>query len=259
MADLSLQGFAPRHPQASAWFHALKTRLFEFTILVWSLPFGLLILTVFQIARPPWLVRRALRLWSRGFIFAARWIVGVRYEVEGWDFVPDHPVIFVCNHQSYWESIALTALIPDINVVAKVEAMKIPVFGWGLRHAPMIPVHRGKRGHNLRRMSSEAKKSVAAGRSILIFPEGTRVKPGRLRTYQRGLELLYEACETEIVPVAHNAGLCWTEGFRTKSPGLVRLCFYPPIRAGQDPSLVASRTEAFINREKERLAEAVGR
>lgn len=233
----------------------LRTRLFELAILVWSLPFGIAILSYFQIYRLPAHVRRVLRLWSAGFIFAARWIVGVRYTIEGRENIPDRPVIFICNHQSYWESIAFTVLIPHLNIISKAEAMEIPVFGWGLRHAPMIPVYRSIRGSNLRRIIREAQKSLADGRSILLFPEGTRVKPGQTRTFERGLELLYLKCNAQIVPVAHNAGLCWTEGFATKAAGRLTLRFYPPIAPGLDPTTVAREIERLLNREKQALVD----
>ncbi|MDT8344885.1 MAG: lysophospholipid acyltransferase family protein [Thermohalobaculum sp.] len=232
---------------------ALRTRMFELSILIWSAPFGIAILTLFQVYRPAWLVRWALRQWSTGFIAAARWIVGVRYVVEGIEALPRGPVIFVCNHQSYWESIALTALIPDVNVVSKIEATRIPVFGWGLLHAPMIFVHRNRRGSNLRRVLREARASLAEGRSILIFPEGTRVKPGGRRAYQRGLEALCRDPAVAVIPVVHNAGLCWTKGFRTKRAGMVTLRFCPPFPAGRSAAAMLGELERFINVEKDRL------
>jgi 1-acyl-sn-glycerol-3-phosphate acyltransferase len=244
---------APR----SSMLQWLRTRCFELVILAWCLPFGVVILSFFQVWRSPVHVRRALRLWSTGFISAARWIVGVRYTIEGRENVPERPVIFICNHQSYWESIAFTVLIPHLNIISKAEAMDIPVFGWGLRHAPMIPVYRDDRGSNLRRIVREAQKSLAEGRSILLFPEGTRVKPGQTRTFERSLELLYLKCNVQIVPIAHNAGLCWTEGFASKAAGLITMRFYPPITAGLDPKTVAHGIEQQLNREKDALVDQV--
>lgn len=235
----------------------LRTRLFEISVLVWSLPFGLAILTYFQMRHRPAEIRWALRLWSSGFIFFARWIVGVRYRIEGRAQVPVGPVIYVCNHQSYWESIAFTVLVPHLNIISKAEAMDIPVFGWGLRHAPMIRVFRDRRGTNIRRILRDSLASIIEGRSLLLFPEGTRVKPGRTRHYARSLELLYRECGVPIVPVAHNAGFCWTEGFKTKHPGLITLRFYPPIAPGNPPKQVAGDIEEMLNREKEVLARKV--
>jgi len=238
---------------SGARLQILRTRLFEVAVLLWSLPYGLAILTIFKLWRPPSVVRWILRRWSSGFIAMARWIVGVNYRIEGAHHLPDSPAIFVCNHQSYWESIALTALIPHINVITKAGAMDIPVFGWGLRHAPMIPVHRELRGLNLRRIVRQARDALAEGRSVLLFPEGTRVQPGATRPYLRGLALLYEQCGVPIIPVVHNAGLFWTEGFQVKSSGTVTLRFCPPIAAGGDGAKVAAGLEAMMNREKETL------
>lgn len=233
----------------------LRTRCFELAILLWSLPFGIAILSYFQIFRSPAQVRWTLRLWSTGFICAARWIVGVRYNIEGRENIPDRPAIYICHHQSYWESIAFTVLIPNLNIISKAEAMDIPVFGWGLRHAPMISVFRSRRGTNLRRIVRESQISIADGRSILLFPEGTRVKPGQTRKFERSLELLYGSCGVDIIPAAHNAGLCWTEGFATKAAGLVTLRFYPAIAPGSDPKSVARKIERQLNEEKNILME----
>lgn len=253
-SDTALQDLAAEHLARNSFGAKVKSRLFEGTILIWSLLFGAAIMTVFKIYRAkPHQVRWILWLWSTGFIRAARSIIGVRWKLEGLDAVPKTPVIFVCNHQSYWESIALTSFIRDVNVVSKAEAMEIPVFGWGLTYAPMIPVHRTKRGSNLRRIVRGTVNSLKEGRNVLIFPEGTRVKPGAQREYLRGLGLMYHAAKVPIIPIVHNAGLCWTEGFRTKHAGLVTMRFLPPIPPGQDPEKTMQDLESLLNREKDRV------
>jgi len=254
MTDYSVSDARRISTSARRLIQAGRTWLFHLVILLWSLPFGLVIITLFQIWRPPPVVRWTLRLWSTGFVAAARWITGVNYVLEGMENIPAQPVIFVCNHQSYWESIAFTAFFPHINVVSKAGAMDIPVFGWGLRHAPMIPVHRDRRGGNLRRIVRDARASLAGGRNILFFPEGTRVPPGARRRYQRGLEMLYRECGVAIVPVAHNAGLCWAEGFRTKHAGLITIRFLPPVAPHGDPRQVTVGIERLLNGEKDTLA-----
>ncbi len=254
MSNTSLQDRATEHLAQSSFGAIVKTRIFEGTILIWSLLFGAAIMTVFKIYRArPHQVRWILWLWSTGFIKAAKWIIGVRYRIEGLEDVPKTPVIYVCNHQSYWESIALTSFIRDVNVVSKAEAMDIPVFGWGLTYAPMIPVHRTKRGANLRRIVKGTVESLKEGRNVLIFPEGTRVKPGARREYLRGLGLMYHAANVPIIPIVHNAGLCWTEGFKTKHGGQVTMRFLPAIPPGQDPKQTMEDLETLLNREKDRV------
>lgn len=244
-------------PEGSGFFRKaerfMRTRLFEIYVLLWSLPFGLVILTWFQVSRRPRHVRRLLRLWSGGFIFGGRWIIGLDYRIEGREHLSGQPVVIVCNHQSYWESIALCALVPDVNVISKRAAMRIPVFGWGLRHAPMIPVDRDLPGGNLRRIAREAVRSMASGRSILIFPEGTRVKPGARRRFERGLAHLCRGADVSIVPVVHNAGLFWPPGFANKHPGIVTMRILPAIPANGDPKQLSAHLERCMNREKDQL------
>ncbi|GMG85008.1 lysophospholipid acyltransferase family protein [Paralimibaculum aggregatum] len=235
---------------ALAW---IRTRIFDLAVIVMSLCQGLAIVTYFQIRRRPEEVRFLLRSWSWGFLWMARWLLGVRWHLEGHDRVPDEPVFYISNHQSAWESIALSVFAPKANIITKRSLMKIPVFGWGLRHAPMIPVDRDQPGQNIRRILREGQKTVAGGRSLLIFPEGTRLAPGTRAPFARGLGLLYARLGVPVVPVVHNAGLVWRKGFAAKRPGLVTMRFLPAIPPGRDPEVFAREIEALLNTEKDRL------
>lgn len=233
-----------------AW---VRSRLFELLILVWSLLFGLSIVVLFHHIKTPRLVRRILWTWCQGFIRAARAVCGVRWTIEGAENVPEGPVIYVGNHQAYWESIAFCAFVPHICVIAKAETMKVPVFGWGLKHAPMPPVERDKPGANLRRIVRDTKVAVDEGRNLLLFPEGTRVPVGGRQQYQRGLELVYRNCNVPIVPFVHNSGRLWPKGFGTKQPGTITVKFLPAIQPGQDPVATVRMIERVLNEEKDQL------
>ena len=231
---------------------AIRTRLMQVAILFWSLPFGIAIMTFFKVVMRTSHVRFILWLWSTGFVYLARKICRIDHRMIGREQVPDQPVIYVSNHQSYWESIAFTSFVRDVMVVSKAEAMKIPVFGWGLRYSPMTPVHRDRPGANLRRIVRDSRAAIAEGRSVLIFPEGTRVAPGVTAPYMRGLELIYAGCGVPIVPVVHNAGVFWRKG-RSKIPGRITMRFLPPIEPGKDAKTVARTLEETLNTEKDRL------
>lgn len=233
----------------------LRTRLFEIYVLIYSALVGLVILVYLRWTGKPREVRWFLRLWSASFIYGARAILGARFRVEGLENVPKRPVIFVGNHQSYWESIAMTVFFPHINVVTKQSAMSVPVFGWGLRYAPMIPIDRNAPGQNLRRLLRDGSRSIAEGRSILIYPEGGRVPPRERRPFPRGLGLLYRRCGCEVVPFVTNAGLSWPAGFKTKRPSLVTIRFLPAIPPGQAPDEFAADIELLLNREKDKLVD----
>ncbi|MDH3738249.1 MAG: 1-acyl-sn-glycerol-3-phosphate acyltransferase [Alphaproteobacteria bacterium] len=236
----------------------LRTRLFEIYVLIFSLLVGVAIPTYLHWTRKPRQVRHVLRAWSWCFIYGARAILGTRFRLEGLENIPDRPVIFVGNHQSYWESIAMTVFFPHINVITKRAAMSIPVFGWGLYHAPMTPVDRGSPGLNIRRIAREGRASIAEGRSILIYPEGGRVPIRERRPFTRGLELLYKNCNAEVVPFVTNAGFFWPKGFATKFPGLITVRFLPPMPPGQDPRAFAAEIERLLNEEKDKVLETAG-
>ena len=233
----------------------LRTRIFELYVLIVSLLVGAAIPTYLNWTRKPRQVRHVLRTWSWCFIYGARTILGTRFRLEGLENIPRHPVIFVGNHQSYWESIAMTVFSPHINVITKRAAMSIPVFGWGLYHAPMTPVDRGSPGLNIRRIAREGRASIAEGRSILIYPEGGRVPLRQRRPFTRGLELLYKNCDADVVPFVTNAGLHWPKGFSTKHPGVITMRFLPTIPPGLDPHSFAVEIERLLNEEKEILLE----
>ena len=91
----------------------------------------------------------------------------------------------------------------------KRELFWIPFHGWFSHKFGMIPVDRDKGPAALRRMLREAKKRVADGREIIIFPEGTRRAPGAPPDYKTGVVLLYDALGVPCVPVALNSGLFW--------------------------------------------------
>lgn len=236
---------------------ALRTRLFEIYVLIYSLFIGALIVLYYKWTRKPREVRHILRIWSWCFIYGARVILGMRFRLEGLENIPKHPVIFVGNHQSYWESIAMTVFVPHINVITKRAAMSIPVFGWGLYHAPMTPVDRDSAGQNIRRIVREGRVSIEEGRSILIYPEGGRVPLGERRPFSRGLEILYRNCSADVVPFVTNAGLYWPKGFTSKHPGIITMRFLPPMPPGQDPHSFAVEIERLLNEEKEKLLDNI--
>ena len=233
--------------------YAARTRLFELYVLIVSLMVGFVILVYLRWTLNPKQIRKVLKFWSTSFVSGASVILGISYRIEGLENIPNQPVIFAGNHQSYWESIAMTALVPDLNVVTKRSAMAIPVFGWGLFHAPMTPIDRHAPGQNIRRMVREGRTCIAEGRSMLIYPEGERVPPGKHRRFARGLELIYRECGAPIVPFVTDAGVHWPTGFATKRPGITTLRFLPPIAAGRDPRSFAIEIERLLNEEKDEL------
>ena len=187
----------------------LRSRLFDLAFAVWTLLFAPAIPVLLLSRSMETTVRALTRLWARGFLFNLRYIVGLNYTES--KKLPDNggPYLIISNHQSVWETIAFLLIFPDVAVVAKQELLRIPIFGWYLRHSPMIIIDRESGGRALRKMIEQSLLMSAAGRSILVFPEGSRMPPMQAVRFRRGVELLYAALNLPVLPVAVNSGLYW--------------------------------------------------
>jgi 1-acyl-sn-glycerol-3-phosphate acyltransferase len=191
----------------------------------------------------------ASRLWSRAVLFGLKVFAGLRYEVRGQ--LPRAPGLIASKHMSMWDTVALYLVVHDPATVLKRELLRIPFYGWYLAKAGVIPIDREGHASALRRMIAKAKGALAASRSILIFPEGTRKKPGAPPDYKPGVAGLYGLLDIPCVPVALNSGLFWT-GF-IKKPGVIVLEFLDPIPAGLKRAAFMRQLETTIETATARL------
>ena len=178
-----------------------------------------------------WVVGWA-RLWIVFVLWWLRVTVGLTHRVVGRENLPAGPAILASKHQSSWETLSFTLLFDDIAIVLKRELLFIPVVGWAMARAGNVAVTRGDGAAALRGLVKQAKAAVAEGRSIVIFPEGTRVTPGDSRPYQVGTAALYRQLGVPVVPIALNSGLFWGRRKWIKRPGVLTLEILPPIQPG---------------------------
>jgi 1-acyl-sn-glycerol-3-phosphate acyltransferase len=136
------------------------------------------------------------------------------------------------KHQSAWDTLILPVVLHDPAIVLKRELLWVPIYGWYAARAGSIAIDRGGRAAALRRMVARARASVAEGRPVVIFPEGTRTAPGRHLPYQPGVAALYQALGLPLVPAAVNSGLFWGRRSFLKRPGRITLAFLDPIPPG---------------------------
>jgi 1-acyl-sn-glycerol-3-phosphate acyltransferase len=200
----------------------------------------------------------ALALHARFELWLLRLIVGTELEVRGIDKLPDGPCLVASKHQSAWETFALIPLFRDPALLMKRELFWIPFHGWFSRKFEMIQVDRDKGPTALRRMLREAKKRIAAGREIIIFPEGTRRPPGAVPDYKTGVVLLYAALGVPCVPVALNSGLFWPRRSLLRRPGTIVVEFLDPIPPGLGKPEFLHRLEATIEGASNRLLAEAG-
>jgi len=174
----------------------------------------------------------ALAIHGRFELWLLELIVGTKLEVRGAEKLPKGPCLVASKHQSAWETFGLIPLFRDPALLMKRELFWIPFHGWFSRKFEMIPVDRDKGPAALRRMLREARKRVADGREIIIFPEGTRRAPGAPPEYKTGVLLLYDALDIPCVPVALNSGVFWPRRSLKRRPGTIVVEFLDPIPPG---------------------------
>ena len=171
----------------------------------------------------------AANKWARLLLFGLKHIAGLKMEVRG--LVPTGAGLIAAKHFSMWETIALVALLDQPAIVIKRELLWIPLYGWYCIKQGMIPIDRSAGASAIRRMYSAAKRAMDERRPIVIFPEGTRKKPGAPPDYKPGVAALYSMLGLPCIPLAHNSGLFW-QGWFMRKPGTVVVEFLEPIAPG---------------------------
>jgi 1-acyl-sn-glycerol-3-phosphate acyltransferase len=195
----------------------------------------------------------ALAIHGRFELWLLRVIVGTKLEVRGSEKLPKGACLVAAKHQSAWETFGLIPLFRDPALLMKRELFWIPFHGWFSHKFEMIPVDRDKGPAALRRMLREAKKRVADGREIIIFPEGTRRATGAPPDYKTGVLLLYEALGIPCVPLALNSGVFWPRRSLVRKPGTIIVEFLDPIPPGLPKAEFLERLIAAIEAASARL------
>ena len=236
---------------------ALRSLLFNIAFLTWSGLIQFVCLPVLLTTRS--LVLRVARTWVRVTLAMLAGICGLRYEIRGLDNLPKGPCIVASKHQSAWDTLIFLILLERPSYIYKRELSWIPMFGWYLARAGGITVERVGGAKALVRMVKMARRRVAKGSSILIFPEGTRVSPGRHLPHQPGVAALYDRLAIPVVPVAVNSGLYWGRRSFRKKPGCIVLEFLAPIPPGQARKRFSAELEIRIEAGTESLLNEAAR
>jgi 1-acyl-sn-glycerol-3-phosphate acyltransferase len=184
------------------------------------------------------LPRGALAALARSWARTTNWLLlvlcGVRIEFRGVHNLSAGPLILASKHQSAWETIGLLPLLADPMYILKRELTFIPLFGWFLLKAQMIPVDRTAGTRSLIKMTKLARQRIheGQGRQLIIFPEGTRRPVGAEPSYKSGVAQIYVECGVACVPVALNSGLFWPRRTLRRYPGTLIVEFLAPVPPG---------------------------
>jgi 1-acyl-sn-glycerol-3-phosphate acyltransferase len=204
----------------------LRSSLFNFLFFFWTA----VVILFLWIAIPlsPSNFRSIISIWPKGCFFLLK-IIGITFEIRGLDNIPKFPVLFSVKHQSVWETIFFLWHHQDNAYVMKSELNRIPFWGWYMKKSGHILVDRTGGIKSMRNMIEEAREIIGNGRSVVIFPEGTRIPSGQTGKFHPGVAAIYTQLNTTVVPVAVNSGLFWPRREFIKKPGKIIIEFLPPI------------------------------
>lgn len=204
---------------------------------------------------PVMLITRSgdLPIWLGRHVWAplGLWLAGARLDIVRAPAPPPGPVIFAANHESALDIWTMFVAIPrSFRFIAKEELFRLPVFGWYLRLGGHIPVDRTNR---LRAVASlrHAAETVRGGTSIIVFPEGTRSRDGRIQPFKKGPFVIAKDAGVPVVPIAiSGSGAVTPSKVVAVHPGTIRVAAGEPI----DPALFPDK-EALLGEVRRRIIE----
>ncbi len=177
-------------------------------------------------------LQKLVSIWVHLVLKLLKVVCRIDWEIEGRENLINYPCIIVSNHQGPWESLFLQTLVVPSTSIVKKELLLIPFFGWGVACTKPIQVDRTKKFKSLKHVVNEAKLKLKKGFSIILFPEGTRVKPEKgIQRFGSSCGLISYENKVPIIPVCHNSGKYWRNREFRKYPGTVRLRIGKPIEA----------------------------
>jgi 1-acyl-sn-glycerol-3-phosphate acyltransferase len=192
---------------------------------------------------------RLARLYTQVMLGWVRVSLGISYEVRGWEHVPSSPAVILAKHQSAWETLFIESHFPAQCWIVKKELMWLPFVGWGLWAIRAIAIDRSSGRTARDQIVEQGALRLREGLWVTVFPEGTRVAPGKRGRYGMGGALLAAKTGTPILPIAHNAGEVWGRYSFRKTAGVVKVVIGPPIAT-------AGREAFDVNRDAEEWIEA---
>lgn len=237
--------------------HAIRSVVYDALQTVITVLFLLLFLVLLVL--PSSFIQRAIHMWAHTMWFLSVHVMGMKIRVRGEENIPTGAALIASKHQSAWDTAVFFIFFPRAVYVLKEELLKLPLWGRYAQKYGAVAVDRSGGGAALKKMLSDTKSHLANGRPVIIFPEGTRVPPGRHHHFHPGVAAIYKSANVPTVPVALNSGLFWGKrSIGMKRPGTITIEFLPVIEPGLDRKAFMETLQSSINEATDRLeAEAL--
>lgn len=183
---------------------SLRSLLFPVAAVPSTIVFSLMSVAGGLLRTPPGFQDWVHRWWSRSLLVAA----GVEVRISGEENLePGGAQVLACNHQSMFDILALLAAVPgSVRFVAKSELAQVPLFAGAMRGGGHVFIDRTNPRHAITQMRRLGERMRREGLSVVVFPEGTRSRDGRLRRFKRAPFLLAIETDAPVLPVALEGG-----------------------------------------------------
>ena len=202
---------------------------------------------------PSKILKYPTKIWIKVIFILLEQICKIKHQIIGLENIPDETVLVASKHQSAFETFALYYYLKDCFFVHKRELFFIPIFGQYLFKSDMVSIDRDGGTKTMRKMLNEVKNKLHSGKSIIIFPEGTRKIPGSKPDYKKGFIGIYHHTKKRILPVALNSGLCWSKQSWLLKKGNITIKFLPTIRENLEKNDVFNLVQKSIEEASNKL------
>ena len=176
------------------------------------------------------------RVSARYIVILMRLILNTKVKFHGVENLKKAEKFFVASaHQSMFETFVLQIPLDGPIFILKKELLKIPLFGWYLRKIGAIEIIRETTTKENLDFFDKVKNIINnENRPLLIFPQGTRVKPYEQVPFKKGVGRIYDKLNLPCVPVALDSGKVWPKNSFIKYPGNINVSFLEPVLPGKN-------------------------
>ena len=230
-----------------------KSIIFYISLTIWTIIMGILCIPFLLL--PSKILKYPAKIWIKVIFLFLDKICNIKHKIDGLENIPENSVLVVSKHQSAFETFAFYYYLSDCFFVHKKELYIIPIFGQYLFKANMVAINRSGGTKTMRKMLEDVNVRLKKGKSIIIFPEGTRKEPGSDPDYKTGFIGIYKNTKKKILPVALNSGLCWSKKSWILKRGKITIKFLPIIEENLNKIEVLKKVQDSIEAESNKLLE----
>ena len=222
----------------------IRTIIFYTLLCFWTLFLGVLCLPFLVFPRK--YLKNPVLLWIKVIFILLKSICKITHEIRGLNNIPNEPVIIISKHQSAFETFALFYYFKNSFFIHKKQLFYIPIFGQYLWKSNMVSIDRAGGAKTMRKIIKETKKHMDNGSSVIIFPEGTRKKPGADPNYKTGFIGIYNEVNRKLLPIGLNSGLFWPKKHLILKKGHIIIDIQNTIEANLNKKEVLERVQNSI-------------